>query len=146
MTIPGFNEDGNLPVGIHETTLAEVEKGFVYNLKRKQLFEGLKRLIKDLKEIGCKTIFIDGSFTTDKQLPRDIDVCWDERGLDCEMIDSKFPVIFDIEPPRLLQKNTYKCDVFPAYWEDTASGLLFLELFQKDKYSEGKKGILKINI
>lgn len=52
--IPDFNKDGNLPSGIHESSLDEVEYWFANNFKRKFLFKHLKILIEDLKKLDVK--------------------------------------------------------------------------------------------
>ena len=75
--IPEFKAEGYLPEGIHDCTLQELEERFTFNLKRKILLKGLKRLIEKLGNIHCKVIYIDGSFVSDKQLPSDVDVCFD---------------------------------------------------------------------
>jgi phosphoserine phosphatase len=61
--IPLFDNSGNLPPGVHEATLAQIEKRFAQTPVRKRLFAGLKRLAKALKAAGCKTLFISTEAT-----------------------------------------------------------------------------------
>jgi hypothetical protein len=141
-----FNKFGTLPPSIHEATLDEIESRFVTNYRRKDLYEHLLILIDDLKKIGCKMIFIDGSFVTNKTFPGDIDLCWDNRGFDLDDVKRKMPILFDFSNGRYLQKKKYKADIFPAYIIESDSGIYFLDFFQKDKNTGNQKGIIKLKI
>ncbi len=143
--IPNFQGD-LLPIGEHETTLEEFEKKFVYNPKRQELFRGLKKLIDDLKVIGCKAIWIDGSFVTKKQLPKDIDICWDNAGIDFGFVKEIMPILMNDSPARLAQQNIYKADIFPAHIPEVSSKKFFKDFFQIDKNTGQQKGIIKINL
>ncbi|OLT60003.1 DUF6932 family protein [Moorena bouillonii] len=72
MTIPGFDEKGNLPPGIYWTTWLEFQERFGTNVTRLRQIEGLKKAMEQLKAAGCRTIYINGSFVTSK--PRPVDV------------------------------------------------------------------------
>jgi len=76
--IPDLNENGLLPPGKHTCTIEEVNQRFVYNNKRREIFEGLLKLIEVLKTVSCGTVYLDGSFVTSKPRPGDVDVCWQE--------------------------------------------------------------------
>lgn len=72
-----FDENGNLmPYDLIQATLTEVEAVFVYNVRRQELFHELTRFLGDLKhlDIGKPDVWINGSFTTNKKYPKDIDV------------------------------------------------------------------------
>ena len=43
------------------------------------LFSGLMKALINLAEAGVKKVYIDGSFVTDKDYPKDIDGCWVRR-------------------------------------------------------------------
>lgn len=134
-----------LPIGIHEATLEEIKSSFATNSKRRTIFEGLLRLIQNLKDIGCNEIYIDGSFVTSKQRPSDIDVCWMVQSNEClEKAKREYPVLFDLEPPRKKQHEKYCADVFPADFP-ISSGTI-LDYFQRDKETHKVKGIIKIVI
>jgi hypothetical protein len=141
--IPDFKEDGNLPVGIHEATLEEFKKRFAHTIWRNQLYDKLLRLIEDLKTIGCKTVYIDGSYVTTKEVPGDYDACWENIGVDEDALVLNPALTFE---RRELQEEWYGADVFPARVEEAASGLLFLDFFQVDKATGFRKGIVKIEI
>lgn len=144
--IPEFEKTGFLPIGIHEATLAEFEKRFANTIWRKQFFSYLLKLIADLQGVGIKAIYIDGSYTTNKRLPNDMDICWEDIGIDYDYIEMMLPVLFDLDYPRHNQQLLYKADIFPAHFKETSSGLYFIDFFQKDKYTDLPKGIIKINI
>lgn len=145
--LPKFNSAGNLPAGIHEATLVEIEERFTVNTIRKVHFLHLKLLISDLKKIGCKTIYIDGSFITRKILPKDIDVCWDRTGVNLVVASYLMPILWDLSPyGRKAQKKKYHSDVFPADIMELSSSKLFLDFFQHDKNTGTPKGIIKLEI
>lgn len=143
--IPEFRNSGLLPVGVHETTIVELEKVFAKTIQRRKLFNGLLVLIEDLKTMGCKAIYIDGSFVTNKRLPNDIDVCWEDEGIDIDKVEIDFPILFDLDPPRAAQKSKYCCDVFPSCFQAN-SFKIYRDFFQIDKESNAVKGILKIEL
>jgi len=144
--IPAFTKEGYLPPGIYEISLDELEERFAYTIWRKELFENLVRLINDLKSIGCSAIYVDGSFTTIKRLPGDIDVCWEDTGIDYNKAEEIMPILFDFANKRANQQLQYKCDIFPAHFIADNNGTLYLDFFQNDKATNNPKGIIKINI
>lgn len=145
--IPTFDADGFLPIGIHQATLSEFEQRFSTNTVRRRIFNGFLTLINDLKGIGCKNVFIDGSFVTTKEHPKDIDVCWDDRGADYDLVEQLLPILWDLQFPRKSQQLRYCADVFPAFLEEGGSGKLFLDFFQQIKGEENRqKGIIQITI
>ena len=142
--IPDFNEDGNLPEGIHCATLEEVEVRFGANAKRQWLLDGLRDLIKQLELANCSVLYLDGSFVTDKANPGDYDLCWSLSGVEPDKINK---VLLDFTPEgRSLMKEQYRGDIFPAELPEGDSGKLFLDFFQEDKGTGLKKGIVEISI
>lgn len=79
--IPEFDANNNLPPGMHDATMAEVQARFVHNEKRRQLFAGLVQVVSILKESNCPEVFLDGSFITAKELPNDYDLCYEPTGM-----------------------------------------------------------------
>lgn len=144
--IPDFDANNNLPPGLHEATLEEIEAKFTSNLKRKGHFQLLKQLIIDLKAIGCKTIYIDGSFITKKELPNDIDICWDSKDVDIIVAKRDMPILWDFSNKRYEQQKKYHADIFPANCIEADSRLYFRDFFQLDKNTGKPKGIIKLEI
>ncbi len=120
--IPGFNEKGNLPAGLHQATLVEFETRFVTEPEsstREDIFKGYLEYRSELEPLHV-TIkqWIDGSFTTSKQNPSDIDLVtqWDGEKVDRDkQIQSKLIPLFNQNDI----KGKYRCDVygFPRYSE-----------------------------
>ncbi|KPM75048.1 DUF6932 family protein [Pseudoalteromonas sp. UCD-33C] len=142
--IPDFNEQGNLPEGIHKATMQELTERFGYNAKRAWLLDGLNLLIKNLELAGCKLIYIDGSFVTEKEIPGDYDMAWSIDGVDASKLD-KCLLLESIKDRKLIEAK-YRGDVFPAEIPEGVSGKTFLNFFQEDKNTGDKKGIVGIDI
>lgn len=72
--IPGFNDEGNLPAGVHLASLEEVAARFGQEteLRRVQM-ESLGWLVNLARRAGASRLIVNGSFTTDKPEPNDID-------------------------------------------------------------------------
>lgn len=80
--IPSFDWNGNLPPGIHQATLSEIENRFAGNATRKRLFEALSKVVNMFQECQCQGLYLDGSFITNKQEPNDYDLCWEPTGIE----------------------------------------------------------------
>lgn len=129
-----------LPPGIHDATMSEIKDRYATNDTRQALFDGFKQAVAALKKAGCKTVFLDGSFVTEKVIPGDFDVCWDPAGI---VKDDLYPVFLDFADKRKRQKQKYRGEFFPSNF--IADGVLtFLQYFQEDKDTGGKKGIIRV--
>ncbi len=131
-----------LPPGIYDSTLDEIFDRYAVNDRRKFLFEGLDRGLRHLFSIGCRQVFLDGSYVTEKPLPNDYEVCWDMAYVDGDKID---PVFLDFSNGRRSQKEKYGGEYFPASIIEQNSGKPFLDFFQTDKESGKQKGIIRIS-
>jgi hypothetical protein len=100
------------------------------------LFEGFCKAVYVLHKAGCKVIFLDGSFVTDKPEPGDFDACWDPTGVDESKLD---PVLLDFSSQRKRQKERFGGEFFPS-----SGSCAMLQFFQKDKYTGLKKGIIQV--
>ena len=141
--IPSFNKDGNLPSGIYWTTWDEIVNRFGGTPWRRQLLSGLRAALDELKRAGCQTVYLDGSFVSDKTMPDDFDGCWEEAGIDFNSLD---PVLLNFTGGRAAQKAKYGGELFPACNSADAQGSTFLEFFQIDKYTGSRKGIIALNL
>ena len=131
-----------LPPGVHDATLKEVEERFATNEERKYLFEGFNRGVKNLRAAGCKTVYLDGSFVSEKENPGDFDACWEPVGVDDGNLDR---VLLDFSDKRRRQKLKYGGEFFPSTLR--AEGVLtFLEYFQRDRHTGQVKGIIRIRL
>lgn len=143
--LPAFASDGNLPPGIHPASWAQAEAAFGFNRHREQLLVGLRRALEALRSAGCKTVWIDGSFVTKKDLPSDVDGCWDPVGVDLAKLD---PVLKDFSNRRQAQKVKFGGEFFPS---SSVASLhptkkVFLEFFQQDKQTGSAKGIVQLDL
>lgn len=141
--VPDFTTGGLLPPGVHWATWEEIVSRFGSNPRREELLAGLHLALENLRVAGCRTVYIDGSFVTDKDVPGDYDACWDEEGVDPDALD---PVLLTFDPGRATQKATYAGELFPATALAAEDGLSFLEFFQIDKESSDPKGIIAIDL
>lgn len=141
--LPDFDENGNLPPGIHEATWGEIVDRFGNTDYRQQLLKGLKAALKSLKAAGCKRAYIDGSLVTNKLVPRDFDGCWDPTGVRPERLD---PILLDFSAGRAAQKAKFLGEFFIADTSVLGVGRTFLEFFQQDKETGEPKGIIGINL
>jgi hypothetical protein len=140
---PPFEADGNLPPGQHRVDWAEFIARFGYSAYRKRLLNGLRQAIELLKAAGCSTVYVDGSFVTQKERPGDFDACWDVRGVDPSKLD---PIFFDFDDSRASQKARFCGEFFPAQLPEGVSGRTFLEFFQTDRNTGNAKGIVVIDL
>jgi hypothetical protein len=140
--LPDFDDTGALPPGIYEATWDEVLEFFGRTAHRQELLAGLRDALRDLQAAGCRRAYLDGSFVTDKEPPSDFDLCWDEDHVDWTKLD---PVLLDTRPPRLAQQARYRGDIFPNVVE-RGSGQPFIDFFQNNKVTGGRKGIVAINV
>lgn len=131
-----------LPKGIHQASIAEIERCFTQNQRRRQLFNGLMRALKALKLAGCRAVYLDGSYVTEKPEPGDYDACWDPTGVNPKKLD---PVFLDFTNSRKSQKQKYGGEFFP-FGAQAAPGQAFLDFFQNDRHTGQRKGILLIDL
>jgi hypothetical protein len=99
---------GRLPPGRHHASLDEVVSAFGAGPQRLRLVDGLLWVASRLEQKGVTTIWIDGSFVTDKHRPRDVDVIYlPPRGAD--------PRTWGVLSPsrRKELKAAYRVDLWP---------------------------------
>lgn len=139
--IPEFTTEGQLPAGIHKVPWPEFRGRFGYTYHRMVLLQGMLSALKSLKKAGCSTVFIDGSFVTNKLQPNDYDGCWDAAGVDVNLLD---PVFRNFGSKRTAQKVKFSGELFPANTISRFNNSM-LDFFQKDR-NGNSKGIVEINL
>jgi hypothetical protein len=142
--IPDFVDVGGpwrvLPLGVHDATMEEVEARFAASDQRKRIFSGFRNGVTALRRAGCRRVFLDGSFVTEKPIPGDFDACWDPSGVDVTKLD---PVLLDFTGGRKNQKKRFCGEFFPINL--IADGThIFLDFFQTDRHTGKAKGIIRI--
>ena len=116
---------------------------FDNNPWRQRITTGLRAALDSLKGAGCRTVYLNGSFVTSKELPNDYDGCWEEDGVNPTLLD---PVLLTFDSGRAAQKAKYMGELFPASTPADPRGLSFLEFFQTDKDTGRDKGIIAIDL
>lgn len=144
--IPNFIDIGGpwkvLPPGMHEATMDEIKIRYTITGHRLHLFTGLEQGVDALYSAGCTNILLDGSYVTEKSIPKDYDVCWDPNGVDTKKLD---PVFFDFSNNRRDQKNKYYGEYFPINAKANNKNF-FSDFFQIDKHTGKLKGIIKMKL
>ena len=141
--IPANDVAGNLPPGIHWASWSEISARFGSTVWRRSLLAGLRAALTDLKAAGCKTVYLNGSFVTGKDVPGDFDGCWEPGGVDPDLLD---PTLLDFDNKRKKQKARYLGELFISSMQADGVGNTFLEFFQIDKYTGDPKGIIAIDL
>ena len=139
--IPSFAQNGMLPPGIHKVSWSEFYKRYGYNGKRKELLEGLRLLLDELKKAGCSAVYVGGSFATEKGAPNDYDLCWK---MDHVLVEDLDPVLLDYTPTgkqKIAQK--YQGNIRGAEFAERVTGATYLEFFQHDRDGE-PKGVVQL--
>jgi hypothetical protein len=95
---PDFNDDGDLPPGIHQATLAEVIEHFGRSTPQRRMMARRLRRIYDLAaQTGHLARFIIfGSFVTTRSNPGDVDIfLLMEDTFDASQLSGETALIFD---------------------------------------------------
>lgn len=140
--IPDFDEHGNLPPGIYDADWQEIVVRFGSNAQRCKLIAGLRLALLSLQKAGCQTVYLDGSFVTAKLNPADYDGLWNFEGVSLELLD---PVLLDFTNKQAKQKKKFGGEMFPNL-ESEQEKLALFDLFQTDKATGNRKGIVAINL
>jgi len=143
LLFPEFDERGSLPPGIHDATWTEIVTRYATSTHRRDLLDGLLDALRSLKTAGCRVAYLDGSFVTAKEHPRDFDACWHPTGVVLDRLD---PELQDFGDDRAAQKARYGGELFPADWPAQADGTTFRDLFQRDHITGRPKGIGAIDL
>ena len=119
--IPDFDENGNLPSGIINLSLQDFRNHFITSFKdsstRSEIFKGYLRYSDKLLPLNVATKqWIDGSFTTNKANPNDIDFVTHVDALKVDESSEIQNKILEISNSHEIKKE-FLCDVFfiPSY-------------------------------
>ncbi len=131
-----------LPPGEHLATLQEVKQTLAFNPHRLNLFNGLVNAANLLARSGCKYLYLDGSYVTEKDMPGDFDACWSIEQVDFNIVD---PIFLDLSNGTTAQKARFGGELFLNCTE-RASGKLFKDFFKNEKHTNQEKGIIVIDL
>ncbi len=128
-----------MPTGVNLATFEEFKTKFVFNEHRQGLLQGLEQGLRVLYGYGCKEVCIGGSFVTNKKLPGDVDVCYENSHMNWNGLKKAHPEFFDMKNDNKMQKALYKSEFFPYNSYEDA----WYEFFQKDR-DGNRKGMVKL--
>jgi hypothetical protein len=141
--IPEFETSGNLPPGVHFCSWEEFNERFGYNRRRRTLIDGIEEVLTHLKAAGCRTAYLNGSFVTVKETPRDFDMCWDRDDTNIEYLRKNAPLILTFYDSAA-QKSRYGGEIYQSD-EPVNDSETSIEFFQTDR-RYNRKGIIGINL
>ena len=110
-----------LPPGEHLATLQEVKQTLAFNPHRLNLFNGLVNAANLLARSGCKYLYLDGSYVTEKDMPGDFDACWSIEQVDFNIVD---PIFLDLSNGTTAQKARFGGELFPNCTENVICALI----------------------
>ncbi|MFZ1528808.1 MAG: hypothetical protein WAT19_08660 [Ferruginibacter sp.] len=139
--IPTLKKSGLLPAGVHKATWVEFTEMFGFNAHRHKLLEGLRKGLEVLRLYGCNVVFVGGSFVTSKPFPNDVDVCYDNTGMNWKKFLKEHPEFNDIKHGSSLQKEKYLSEFYGYNAFDNS----ILKFFQFDR-NNSPKGVVKISL
>ena len=131
-----------LPPNVHAADTRAIRKYFDYNEWRWQLYGGLLKACVNLDVAGCRSLYLDGRFVTEKPKPSDFDACWEPDCIDLRLLDHVF---LDFTKTRANQKLKFGGELFPATPKADAKGRTYLEFFQIEKFTNQSKEIVQID-
>lgn len=148
MPIPALTKTGYLPAGVHLCDFTEIGISFAHNEHRLNLLHKLRDFMTFLEEKGlCLPYYVDGSYSTDKPFPRDIDLVLDCSAATGEQMRTAFAL--------MRSRDEIKTDFDVDYWvyfPDAPSDLraffqyVRVDELQAKRMSSGtRKGILRVN-
>ncbi|TRO64778.1 DUF6932 family protein [Streptomyces sp. IB201691-2A2] len=146
MTIPPLDPGtGYLPEGEHEAEWKEVVDRFGTTFKRKDLLMNLAHVLRGLRTRGVQSVLLDGSFVTNKQRPRDVEVIYfPPPGADVSSYGEFSPAGHDA------LKRQYKIDLWPYPSHQPGRNVMskpitITEFFSTDREGE-PKGLIRIKL
>ena len=81
-----------------------------------------------------------------KRVPNDYDVAWEPAGVDVRKLLGLESVFGQFENQRAAQKAKFLGEFFPSSESADHAGNTFLEFFQTDRDTGGRKGIIAIDL
>ncbi|MEP6465720.1 MAG: hypothetical protein ABJB05_05425 [Parafilimonas sp.] len=135
-----FNEYGNLLKDLSLSCI-EFQKLFGYNKERQKQVNNLFTVANKLKNSGCETMFVFGSFATSKEQPNDIDVCFDISNLDIKVLEKNYSLFDHYEHKRFHKYLLVHIPFFKIKTEDKE-----LMQFMKTDKSGNKRGIIALSL
>jgi isocitrate/isopropylmalate dehydrogenase len=148
MPIPSFTEQGLLPEGVHDCTLAEVAArfgAFQTTDQRPRLYARLHEFVAELRAAKLvPAVIIDGSFVTAKPTPGDVDLIlllpadYDEGA---ELRPAQYNVL-----SKRRVRARYGLDVLVVREQTTAYEQSVAFFAQVRGHSDRRKGLVRVQL
>ncbi len=92
--IPAFDANGNLPTGIHRCTVDEIVVRFGDGSPERQVETSeLVEFVRRAKQAGVRRLLVDGSYTTAKAAPNDVDLVVLPGAIVVDVSEVQFPFL-----------------------------------------------------
>ena len=148
MSIPALNQDGLLPVGIHDCTLDEIKArfgNFQVTDQRPHLLAKLESFLAEVRAAGLvRSILVDGSFVTTKPDPSDIDLIL-VVAADHDFAADLSPAAYNALSKRRVYRR-HGFDLLVARDDSEELGR-YVRFFQQIRFEPGRaKGILRLKL
>jgi uncharacterized protein DUF6932 len=148
MAIPALDQDGFLPLGIHDCTLEEIRArfgSFQMTDRRPNLFAKLEAYVSEARASRLlQTMLVNGSFVTAKPDPNDVDLIL-VLAADHDFSSDLTPAAYNIVSKRMVHRR-FGFDLLVAREGSLEYGR-WSEFFQQVRLEPGrKKGILRLRI
>lgn len=150
MMLPNFTEYGMLPKGLHDCTIQQAKERFCCNSHRSSLWAGLESALGLMKASGLPQscpILLDGSFTTSKDIPSDIELAFDARSINDEAALFRICKFFHMNHHSM--KKNFSVDAYPclAGFSDFSAYFQYIKedvLQSQSIPANTRKGILRV--
>ncbi|EFC90084.1 hypothetical protein Dpep_0052 [Dethiosulfovibrio peptidovorans DSM 11002] len=160
MPLPCFDANGNLPAGTYSAGIEEFYIRFVASFAettREGIFNGYQKLLREFAHIGiCTHQIIDGSYTTNKTNPGDIDLVSFLDGpkineiakKDADLANKLINNFFcGKKTKKIYHCDSYACPIYPQtdpkYRDSIERSIYWYDFFGHDRM-KNPKGIIEI--
>ncbi|HVC97173.1 MAG TPA: hypothetical protein VND64_26070 [Pirellulales bacterium] len=147
MPIPDLDEDGFLPEGLHACSMDEIRERFGTfqgSDRRQALYKRLDEYVREAWSTGLlESVIVNGSFTTAKEDPNDIDLVLVLRA-DHDFSFQLRPFEYNVLSRRQVRKR-FQFDILVAR-RDSVEYDEYVEFFQQVRgLPYRRKGVLKVS-
>ncbi len=142
-TLPAFNEDGDLPPGVHRATLSDVLRRFGQGMvQRRAVADRLTRIYRHAVSTGRLARFVVfGSFVTAKAEPNDVDlVLLMENDFDLASVTGQAALVFQ----HMAADAHFGASVFWTKRSGALGGEQAMIEYWQLRREGGRRGIVKI--
>lgn len=157
--LPDFNSEGNLPQGLYKPSLHEFKDRFVSSYMssktRDSIYSGyLDYCCQMITFDIAYTNWVNGSFTTNKQDPGDIDVVIHYDALKLNSLSNKEDInnrfLHQLNSKKLFRCHTQTVPIYPKidprYILTYATYIKWKKWFSQDKYTHNPKGLIEFDL